>query len=363
MIWLAMVIFAFLIIRLLVVITNLITRPWLRSGKSADQPLVSVLVPARNEEKNLPLLLKSLSGQNYNNIEVIVYNDLSEDRTDQIVSEFSTHDGRVRLINGVDLPEGWLGKPHACHRLSEHARGEYLMFIDADVVIGPELINQSLSHTRKLRLDLLSIFPVQIMDSFGERISVPLMKWILLSLLPLILTRVSGWKAFSAANGQFMLFKTEAYRKFSFHKLAKNEIVEDIKIFKLAKKMGLSCQTLIGTHQIKCRMYGSFSQAITGFSKNVFEFFGGSILLTAVMVLLTTLGFLPVYLALGFFYVMVWLTGEMLVRALVAVAARQNVGLTILLWPAQQIAFVVVFLNAIKAKTRGYWEWKGRRVN
>jgi cellulose synthase/poly-beta-1,6-N-acetylglucosamine synthase-like glycosyltransferase len=142
--------------------------------------LVSVLIPARNEEKNIAKLLNDLLDHDYKNIEILVFNDQSTDKTAEIVTGFSQKDSRVKLINSDGLPEGWLGKNHACHSLSKLAKGKYLLFLDSDVRIGNGIIRQTCTFSDKHKLGLLSIFPRQIMVSAGEKAAVPLMHFILL---------------------------------------------------------------------------------------------------------------------------------------------------------------------------------------
>jgi len=362
MIWLAYFVLGFLTLRLLVALTNILTRQWLKPGIPQGNALVSVLIPARNEEKSIQNLIQSLQSQAYPNLEILVYDDLSEDRTAEMVNELAATDQRIRLLPGIPLPQGWLGKNHACHQLAQHAKGKYLLFMDADVTAKPQLISQALAHLQRHKLALLSIFPQQIMKSFGERITVPLMNWILVSLLPLILTRVSSWASFSAANGQFMLFDAKIYAKNLFHQMVKADKVEDIIIFRKLKKLGLKGHTLLSNGQVKCRMYHNYSEAKRGFSKNVFEFFGNSILITVFMALLTSFGFIPVYLALGIEFVIAWLAGVVLLRALVAFASRQSIFQNILLLPFQQLAFLLVIFEAIRVRISGRSTWKGRTV-
>jgi hypothetical protein len=126
--------------------------------------------------------------------------------------------------------------------------------------------------------------------------------------------------------------------------------------------LGLRGHTILSNGQVKCRMYSNFAEAIGGFSKNVFEFFGNSRLLTVFMALLTTFGFIPVYLGLGLEFAIAWAAGVVLLRALVAFASRQNVIQNMILLPFQQLAFFLVILAAIRARIRGRSTWKGRTV-
>ncbi|HAJ98706.1 MAG TPA: glycosyl transferase [Bacteroidales bacterium] len=363
MAWVSGIVLLFLAIRLLVALHNLITRQWLSSGTVNGAPLVSVLIPARNEATNIGALLQSIQHQSYPHWEIIVYDDLSEDNTAQVVEGYTQKDSRIRLLNGQALPDGWLGKNHACHNLASVAKGNLLLFIDADVVAYPKLIEQAVAHLQRYQLDLLSIFPQQRMPTLGEKITVPLMNWILLSLLPLELTRTSPNPSFAAANGQFILFDAEVYRKYSFHQMVKNHRVEDIKIFQTLKTLKLKGYTVLSNGQVACRMYAGFSDAVQGFSKNIFFFFFNSPIVALLVALITTFGFVPLWFYPGGFWLAIWIAGELLLRVVVAVASRQNVVWQIVLWPLQQAAFLWMVLGAYRAKVFRTLQWKGRSIN
>lgn len=327
------------------------------------QALLSILVPARNEADNIGPLISGISGQAYANYELLVYDDLSTDETADRLRKHAARDGRIRLIPGRELPPGWLGKNHACHQLAGEASGDYLLFIDADVRLSGQAIQQALAHLQKHRLKLLSLFPTQDMHSLGEKLSVPLMNWILLSLLPLFLTRLSPLAAFSAANGQFMLFDAKTYRKHWFHQVVRMQAVEDIHIFREMKKRGLRVQTLLGNQWVRCRMYNGLKDALQGFSKNVFAFFGGRVALGLGFTLWTTLGFLPVLLAWGGSAAACFLAATLLLRGLTAAMSRQPLWPALLLAPMQQFCFILVIFVATRKKIRKTNTWKGRRID
>ncbi len=159
---------SFAALRLFVAMVNLITQPFLPSAKPVSFPLVSVLIPARNEENNIGNLLSLLSKQTYLNLEILVYNDLSTDNTAKIIRQKQTEDSRISLIEGVTLPLGWLGKNHACHNLSQRATGRYLLFLDADVKVSPLFIENAVAYMQKNQLSLLTLFPRQRTLSLGE---------------------------------------------------------------------------------------------------------------------------------------------------------------------------------------------------
>jgi hypothetical protein len=360
---LAIVLFSFLLLRLLVVIANLPAGYWPAEKAAESSALVSVLIPARNEADKIASLLHQLSFHDYKKLEIIVYDDQSDDETASIVKSVAATDSRIRLIRGGSLPDGWLGKSHACHRLAQQAKGDYLLFLDADVHIKNGLIRSSLHQLRKHKLALLSIFPQQQMYSLAEKISVPLMNWILASLLPLILTRKSAWPAFSAANGQFMLFDAGVYRQHHFHKRVKQHKAEDIAISRDIKKLGFSTQTLLSNGQISCRMYTSLAEAVQGFAKNVFSFFGDSMPTAMLFALIATLGFVPVWMALGWKAMLAYILTGLLIRAMAAVASRQPVWQNLFLAPAQQLMFLWVILTATQNRMNKKNVWKGRKID
>ena len=168
-------VFGFAVIQLLVALVNLLFRQPLPESDADFQPLVSILIPARNEEQTIGRILKDVQEQSYKNIEVLVYNDQSEDQTAAIVQKLVAKETRIKLINSEGLPDGWLGKNHACYRLAQKAKGEYYLFLDADVRISGNIIHQTVSMVSKHRLGLLTVFPRQLMKTWGEWLVVPSM--------------------------------------------------------------------------------------------------------------------------------------------------------------------------------------------
>lgn len=358
---LPIVIFAF--IRFLVAFFNYITQPYLKEYPLNKARQVSVLIPARNEERNIRKLLIDLQGQTYKNIEVIVFNDLSTDSTRQIVEDFVKSDNRFVLINGETLPEGWLGKNHACHQIAKHARGDYFLFLDADVRVNARFIELTLAFMQKKRLNLLSFFPYQVSGSFGESITVPVMQWILLSLLPLRLVQWTRKVSLAAANGQMMMFDAETYSKYNFHEIFRSNPVEDILIARRVKRLRLRMATLLGLpSDIRCRMYSSATEAINGFSKNVCEFFGGNRAVMFGFTAVTTLSPLLALLFLPFPLIFVYFFSVLMARIMIAELSKQNVFKAVMLSPLQQIAFLLMVIKWERNRKKGTLIWKGRKI-
>lgn len=364
MIWAAVVILFLTFLRMLVALANLFTMPFPGKRQVEKGPLVSVLVPARNEEENIGRLLDSLIQQQYSPFEVIVYNDSSTDATGEIVREYRTRSSIVGHIEGGELPDGWLGKNHACHRLAESAAGEYLLFVDADVIAGRDMISSAVARMRDKQLALLSVFPYQIKVTKGEKVVVPVMSWILLSLLPLILVRVCKWSSFAAANGQFMMFRAAVYRQYRFHEMARMRLAEDIVIARTMKRMRLRIETLAGREAgVSCRMYRNYSEAINGFAKNVMTMFGDSRLFLVFFLIICLAGWAAVIIGAGWYGLMAYLFMVLSINIAVAGVSGQNIAEALLLFPERMVAFVLIVVRAFAIRGRNVYEWKDRKIS
>lgn len=352
--------FGFLCFQLFNVLINFLFRQAIAKTEIQNNDLISVLIPARNEENNIARLLDALQKLN-NNIEILVCNDHSTDKTEEIISRYQTTDQRIRLIESEVLPKGWLGKNHACYQLAKQASGKYLLFIDADVVISGNIIADAVSYAKKHKLGLLSVFPKQVLLTTGEKKAVPLMNYILLTLLPLIFVRMSPFKSHTAANGQFMLFESKTYFELEPHKQFKNSAVEDIAISKFYKRQKIKIACLIGEERIQCRMYDSYKDALNGFSKNIFMFFGNSPIVAFLFWVFVTLGIVPII-----FYninlILIYLLGVLLIQFLYAIICRQSIIITIVYFPANMFFMLRVMINALIIKKQKNYLWKGRNI-
>lgn len=363
MMGLAIVILLYLLVRVLVVLNNYAVQPYLIKLIPENSPLVSVLIPARNEAENIGNLLNALSEQSYGNIEVLVYDDQSEDATADIVNQKTKTDTRILLLKGNTLPDGWLGKNYGCYSLAQKAKGNYFLFLDADVIPSKTLIANAVGFMQHKKAKLLSIFPHQIKKTFGEELTVALMYDILLSLLPLGLIPNSTNHNFSAANGQFMLFERKCYLAHQPHWWKKLEPTEDIAIASLYKKLNEPCITLLGGDDISCRMYRNGSEAIKGFSKNIIRFFGNSIIFTLFHLLATTLGLGIVILTKEHSILSIYLIGVLVNKAVIGRISGESVLKAWLLILPRHIAYVIVVVRAFVFRAQKNYTWKGRNVN
>ena len=335
-------------------------------------PLVSVLVPARNEEKNIGRCLRSLSKQDYHNLEILVLDDNSSDGTSRVVEELSEKDTRIRLIRGRSLGSGWKGKSYACHQLSREASGEYYVFTDADTLHFPNSISSSLGAMISARLDALSVFPKQIMVSIHERMVVIFINLAVLALMPLGMIRKTRSSRICIANGQFMLFKRSVYKSIGGHRSIKKDIVEDVAISKQVKKHGYRFMVFDGRKTIYCRMYDGFINVVRGFSKFIFAAMNYSIIKLGVVISFIMLLFmLPVYLLpLGLYFFNWPLLVNILILSQVSIILLIRIAMTfrfksrfsdIFLHPLSMLYIAVLSVNSVyQAKLgRGIF-WKDR---
>ena len=361
--FLCVFIISLVIVRLSIASINYFSFAYLpKVAPLTEAPFVSILVPARNEEENIGTLLGQLAALDYSSFEIIVYNDHSTDQTESVINHWATLQPAIRIINGSKLPQGWLGKNYACHQLAQVATGTILLFLDADVRVKKDIITRSVGHLQKNELHLLSIFPKQLMRSIGEKVSVPLLNWILLSLLPLFLVR--KWKSgvFSAANGQFMMFDAATYKTIWPHEKYKSNGVEDMAIMKLFQQERLASDIRLGDDDITCRMYRGLDSAIDGFTKSIFRFFGNSKMVTIFFAIITTIAPFLIYTKLGIWWLTAYLVGMVFIRIFVSLASQQSVIQNLVLAVPQHVVFLVIIIRGLITNKQKKLLWKGRNI-
>lgn len=352
----------FLVIRFSVTVFNFLSNPKLPRVIKHYEDKVSILIPARNEADNIVELLTSIREQDYTNYEVIVLDDNSSDETFALAEAFCVHHQNFKVVKGQQLPPNWLGKNFACHQLAEHATGNYLLFIDADETINRGLINSLIARTETGNLALLSVFTNQVMLSLGERLTVPLMHFILLNLLPLRLVKLSPNPAFAAASGQCMFFNAHNYSENQWHEKVKGQVVEDVEIMKRVKLEKFNAEAILANGLIYCRMYKGLNESIAGFSKNLLAGFGNNILILLFYQLLVTIG--PVILILNFNVTLLVLPLTLIIlsRIMISYLSEQNVLVNLILHPFQMLFFLIISLISIKKHIFKTGTWKGRTI-
>ena len=232
---------------------------------------VSVLIPARNEERAIAASLDSLLASRGVAIEIIVLDDASTDRTAEIVHDFAARDSRVRLVSAPPLPGGWNGKQHACYALAGIASSSIFCFLDADVRLAPEALASMSVFLARTGSDLVSGFPRQETETPLEWLLLPLIHFVLLSYLPLAGMRALAAPAFAVGCGQFLMVRREAYRKTGGHSQIRTTMHDGLLLPQLFRRHGLRTDIADLTHLATCRMYSSASEVWHGLSKNATE--------------------------------------------------------------------------------------------
>jgi glycosyltransferase involved in cell wall biosynthesis len=270
---LARAVAAFHAVKLAGLAANLAMFPVLRpQGERKSRPEISLLVPARDEGQRLPAVLTGLCVQDV--AEIIVLDDQSGDDTAAVVRHAAQADPRVRLLGGTPPPPGWTGKNWACHQLAAAARGDVLLFCDADVRLAPGAVDACLAQLRGQRADVFSVFPRQRTVTFGERLLVPLIDDVLLAFLPHPLLRLPVPSA-ATANGQLIMFRRGAYDALGGHAAVAGEINEDIALARRARRAGLRLGLALGGDLVAARMYGGYGESVRGFGKSLRAAHGG----------------------------------------------------------------------------------------
>ena len=258
-------------------------------------PLVSVLLPARNEEDRIGQCLKALDAQNYTNLEIIVLDDRSNDETVKVVKSFVQGNSGIKLIHGTEPPHGWIGKLWACHQLSLKATGDFLLFMDSDTILSPDTISAAVRNSIKADADLFTTIPQRMAKNLSERLMYPFIDWSLFCWIPLKLAQRTQSSLLSAGFGQFMLFKTSAYRLIGGHEIINDDPLDDFNLARLARKKKLKVELCQGTHCVKVLPYRSNVEAVNSISRSVFPALNYSISVFSIFsMVIIGLGFIPI---------------------------------------------------------------------
>jgi hypothetical protein len=241
------------------------------TGRCELPQAVSVLIPARNEERAIAASISSLLASRGIEIEILVLDDASTDRTAEIVLGLAAQDPRVRLESSPPLPGGWNGKQHACDALARLARSNVLCFLDADVRVAPEALARMSAFLVRSGSDLVSGFPRQETETPLEWLLLPLIHFVLLSYLPLAGMRALRAPSFAVGCGQFLMVRRDAYRSTGGHSQIRTTMHDGLHLPRLFRRHGLRTDIADLTHLAACRMYRNASEVWRGLAKNATE--------------------------------------------------------------------------------------------
>ncbi|MDZ7342931.1 MAG: glycosyltransferase family 2 protein [candidate division KSB1 bacterium] len=360
-------IIALLAIVLGITLFNVITAPMLKHAPAVrGRPRVSVLIPARNEAANIEACLQGLLVQDYPDLEILVLDDNSSDETAAIVNRLTQQDRRVKLITGQSLPTGWLGKNWACHQLRTYATGELLIFSDADSRYAPTVVSGTVGWMQQLELSLLSAFAHPITVTLAEKLVVPVFHMLVYGYLPLWLTYFSRAASVSAASGSWIAINRRAYDRIGGHRAIRNQIVDDVELSRLAKRLGEKMLTVSGKDMVYCRMYGSAPEIWQGFSKNMFglmqfkamPFF----MALAVLAMIHVLPYVLVWLEPFTSWAILAIAMNLTFRFALALKFAQPLLVSTVLHPLAITTTLLIGLNSYRWYKKGNIKWKGRQL-
>lgn len=329
---------------------------------------VSVLIPARDEESVIAAAVTSVLKQaGVNDLEVLVLDDGSTDATAAVVA--GIHDPRLRLIRSeVEPPAGWLGKPWACQRLAEQARGTVLVFMDADVTLAPDAVRASVRAMRALDFALISPYPRQLAANWLAALTQPLIAWSWSALLPLQLAERSLRPSLAAATGQLIVVDAAAYAQVGGHACVAHEVLEDVALMRAFRRARFTTCTMDGSGLASSEMYTSPEAVVDGYAKSMWAAFGGPLGSACVNALLLTAYVIPPVAAVASSSRRTRAVGRLGTLAGVASRAMVASRMGTRVWPdsAMQPLSIAAFayINAISwhRHLQGANSWKGRAV-
>jgi cellulose synthase/poly-beta-1,6-N-acetylglucosamine synthase-like glycosyltransferase len=324
---------------LAVALYNLLTAPRLESaGEPSDLPLVSILVPARDEAENLRRTLPLLLRTEYPRVEVLVLDDRSVDGTARVAESLARADGApLRVLRGTDPPPGWVGKNWACQQLAQAAAGEVLVFCDADVDAAPAAVRRTVAALQRNDAGAMTALPRQRLDGWMQAAVVPIVVQLpVLAMLPLRLVPLTRSPSLSMANGQWLAFTRAAYDAVGGHAAVRGEVLEDVALGRLVKARGQRLVVCIAASLLGVRMYDSAAGMREGFRKNLYPLRG------------TMMAMLPLALLAA-------------LRIAGALLVRHGMG-TMLLHPVGAVLAAGLAMESWLGHQRGRVTWRGRAV-
>ncbi|HEU4618366.1 MAG TPA: glycosyltransferase [Gammaproteobacteria bacterium] len=342
-----------------------------RGEEPERRPRISVLIPARDEAAKIGVCVESWVAQDYPDFEVLVYDDDSADDTAAIAA--AAGGARVHVVRGGGLPSGWRGKPWSCHSLRARARGELLVFADADVAVEPGALAATVSALARSRADLLSALPRHVAPRGLLRVLAGIQNWAVLSFIPLWLSGTSRGRTFAAVNGQYIAVPVAVYDACGGFAAVRGSVAEDVDLGRLLAARGLQALLVDGSKVMRCESYGTLREAWKGNVRNLVPIFFGS----AALLLAATSAAAAVYLApIGMLaadalfrvprLLFLWLPLTELALAVLGrwlVDARFGVsGASSLLHPVAMAGLCAMSVGSIvEHRMRGAVDWRGRR--
>jgi len=343
-------------------IFNLRLLPKLTAGQAPSPvPRVSVIVPARNEERVIERTVRALLAQDYPALEVIIVDDRSTDMTPQLLE--SIHDSRLIVVHGDEKPAGWLGKPWALHQGSLRATGELLLFVDADVIYEQGAITAAVAHLQRRNAAMISLLPRFEMRGFWENAAMPQLAMTLFTYIPTWLGDRRQIGALAVGGGPGNLVYRREYDEAGGHVALRDAVVDDVSLARRLRKNGRRTETVRADDFVWLRMYHGAGEIIDGFTKNAFSVFGRNYVVAfATLAGTVIVHFLPYPFALfGNVYAIATVIVISLTRALLFRSLRYPMWSAILLHPFTTVIWFWIFLRSTwLTGVRRQLHWRGR---
>lgn len=350
---------ALLFVQTVVLAANLLYWKRRRPGAPAPGLRISVLIPARNERDTLPVLLAALAAQQTPAWEVLVCDDGSDDGTGDWLAAHAAQFG-AQWFRAPDKPEGWVGKCWACHQLGLRATGDWVLFLDADVIPGPGFLAELAAVMARTEALLVTAFPRFAASSPGDGMLTAMVPFSVFSLLPLARAETDPRGAFAFANGQVIGFRTADYRHYRPHEQVRETLLEDVALARWAKQMGRKVWIADATQTLSVRMYRGLAGALQGFSRTAVPICGGIVGATVTIALLAVAYLLPWAAAVrgDWFALILGVQGAALYGIC---AARFGLGRWYaLLTPLAMTLTILALGRSIVWHRRGRVPWRGR---
>ena len=352
--------FAFTYLLLFISIVNYFSIRTPRNSEEVKES-ITVLLPVRNEEKRISDCISALQAQiNVPNLRVLILNDQSSDATETIAIQQISGDQRFRLINLQDPKNGWLGKVSALQSGFENTESEYVVTIDADVVLRSNAIASAVNLLKDSKLDFTSPYPKQIAVTFSEKLIQPLLRWSWMSTVILLLAEKFPRRSTAIANGQFFVVRSQALQAIGGFESVKSKILDDVEIARSLISAHFRGVVSEGSSIAETRMYESFSEIRNGYGKSLHRAFGGAIGTLIAVTFIFITGILPIVLIatgspLG------WIIyASVVISRLLSDSRGQSDNLYSLFHPISSA--ILIYLILYSWKKRGTIQWKGRTV-
>ncbi|MCA1031005.1 glycosyltransferase [Bacillus timonensis] len=331
-----------------------------------ENPFVSLLIPLRNEERNVKDLLESISQLTYPNLEILLLDDHSTDQTRFLLEKYTRKLHHSSIIDGKKLPVGWVGKVHACKQLSQVAKGDYYLFIDADVRLQSDAIERAITLMTEHQAKLLSGFPTFPTTTLLSKLLVPMQHFVVLFHLPLFIANKTTLPSTTAAHGSFMLIEKKAYHSIGGHNSVATSLIEDVELARNLKRTGHKVLIASITAFVTCYMYETNREVWHGFTKNIYKGLGESPVLVFFLTLFYTNFYLsPLFLVFFFptygLLAIAPLVLSLFQRYIVDKVSHQPTKWIFTLMPFSALSLIAVMnVSMWKSFFHKPHEWKGR---